>query len=126
MSAVDSSEHPLQELRALASELDVPLCSEACASELDIRDPISHCRSRFRIPHSPSSSHSSSSSAASDSTGSADPSDSSGHPWLYFSGNSLGLQPRSTARFINEELEVGICFQLVFPLQFSVACAAAC
>ena len=33
------------------------------------------------------------------------PKDSNGYDWLYFTGNSLGLQPKSTKDYINQELE---------------------
>lgn len=33
------------------------------------------------------------------------PKDKNGNDWLYFTGNSLGLQPKSTKKYINQELE---------------------
>jgi len=33
------------------------------------------------------------------------PKDKNGNNWLYFTGNSLGLQPKSTKDYINQELE---------------------
>lgn len=33
------------------------------------------------------------------------PKDKDGNNWLYFTGNSLGLQPKSTQQYINQELE---------------------
>ncbi|MCL7754722.1 kynureninase [Polaribacter sp. Z022] len=33
------------------------------------------------------------------------PKDKNGNDWLYFTGNSLGLQPKSTKEYINQELE---------------------
>ncbi|WP_347924586.1 kynureninase [Pontimicrobium sp. SW4] len=33
------------------------------------------------------------------------PKDKEGNNWLYFTGNSLGLQPKSTKKYINQELE---------------------
>ncbi|GAB1307531.1 kynureninase [Urechidicola sp. KH5] len=33
------------------------------------------------------------------------PTDQSGKPWLYFCGNSLGLQPKTTADYLNQELK---------------------
>jgi kynureninase len=33
------------------------------------------------------------------------PKDKQGNEWLYFTGNSLGLQPKSTKKYINQELE---------------------
>jgi kynureninase len=33
------------------------------------------------------------------------PKDKKGGEWLYFTGNSLGLQPKSTKKYIDQELE---------------------
>ncbi len=48
----------------------------------DKEDKLSHLRNRFHIPQ-----------------------DKDGKDWLYFTGNSLGLQPKSTKEYINQELE---------------------
>ena len=52
------------------------------AKELDQNDKLSHYRSQFHIPK-----------------------DKDGNDWLYFTGNSLGLQPKNTKKYINQELE---------------------
>lgn len=52
------------------------------AKELDKNDNLSELRNRFHIPK-----------------------DKNGKEWLYFTGNSLGLQPKSTKEYINQELE---------------------
>mmetsp|Transcript_36857 Transcript_36857/g.92381 ORF Transcript_36857/g.92381 Transcript_36857/m.92381 type:complete len:480 (+) Transcript_36857:98-1537(+) len=105
----EETDHPLQELKAIASEAGRELTSKALAAELDSRDPLAHCRSRFRIPHASSSSSSAStlgSTASSSNTSSTSDVSSGACPWLYFCGNSLGLQPRATPGLINEELEI--------------------
>ncbi|MGB1211142.1 MAG: kynureninase, partial [Lacinutrix venerupis] len=52
------------------------------AKQLDKKDKISHYRNQFHIPK-----------------------DKDGNDWLYFTGNSLGLQPKATKEYINQELE---------------------
>src|SRR6056297_2958604 len=52
------------------------------ARELDQNDPIRHLRESFFIPKTPS-----------------------GDDRIYLCGNSLGLQPKRTAEFIQQELE---------------------
>jgi kynureninase len=54
----------------------------AFAKQQDAADPLSHVRNQFHIPK-----------------------DKNGNEWLYFTGNSLGLQPKSTKEYINQELE---------------------
>lgn len=56
--------------------------SEAFAVEADALDPLRHYRSRFYIPRH-----------------------SDGNDAIYLCGNSLGLQPKTTERYIFEELE---------------------
>ncbi|MGK7390585.1 MAG: kynureninase [Candidatus Cyclobacteriaceae bacterium M2_1C_046] len=56
--------------------------SQKFAEELDHQDPLKHFRDRFLIPHKDSK------------------------PLIYFTGNSLGLQPKSAKRFIEKELKV--------------------
>jgi len=56
--------------------------SLAYAKQQDKEDKISYLRNRFHIPK-----------------------DKNGNDWLYFTGNSLGLQPKSTKEYINQELE---------------------
>ena len=54
----------------------------AFAKQQDKEDSLSHLRNRFFIPK-----------------------DKNGNEWIYFTGNSLGLQPKSTKEYINQELE---------------------
>ncbi len=54
----------------------------AHALQLDKEDPLSEIRQKFHIPK-----------------------DSSGNEWLYFTGNSLGLQPKQTQHYIQQELD---------------------
>src|SRR5688572_29314709 len=51
------------------------------ARKMDRLDPLKSFRSKFHIPNV------------------------NGKPCLYFAGNSLGLQPRATQKFLNEELK---------------------
>ena len=52
------------------------------AKQLDQEDPISYLRNEFHIPR-----------------------DKKGKEWLYFTGNSLGLQPKITSKYIEQELD---------------------
>jgi len=52
------------------------------AKEQDKNDSLSHYRNQFHIPK-----------------------DKQGNDWLYFTGNSLGLQPKSTQKYIQQELD---------------------
>ena len=52
------------------------------AKAQDQNDPLAHYRDKFHIPKT-----------------------SEGNEWLYFTGNSLGLQPKQTKNHINQELE---------------------
>ncbi|WP_298765193.1 kynureninase [uncultured Polaribacter sp.] len=54
----------------------------AFAQKLDKEDKLAYLREKFHIPK-----------------------DKEGKDWLYFTGNSLGLQPKSTKEYINQELE---------------------
>ena len=56
--------------------------SLAFAKQQDKEDKLASLRNRFHIPK-----------------------DKNGNDWLYFTGNSLGLQPKSTKEYINQELE---------------------
>ena len=56
--------------------------SLAYATQQDSEDSLSHLRNLFHIPR-----------------------DKNGNDSLYFTGNSLGLQPKSTKEYINQELE---------------------
>ena len=52
------------------------------AKQLDREDPIFYLRKEFHIP-----------------------TDKDGNEWLYFTGNSLGLQPKITKKYIKQELD---------------------
>ncbi|MGG6230386.1 kynureninase [Tenacibaculum sp. SDUM215027] len=52
------------------------------AQQLDKEDKLAHVRDRFHIPK-----------------------DKDGNDWLYFTGNSLGLQPKQTQQYIQQELD---------------------
>ncbi|CAM1360400.1 Kynureninase [Tenacibaculum sediminilitoris] len=52
------------------------------AQQLDKEDNLSHLRAQFHIPK-----------------------DTKGNDWLYFTGNSLGLQPKQTQQYIQQELD---------------------
>ncbi len=52
------------------------------ARQLDQEDSLSHIRDKFHIPK-----------------------DDQGNDWLYFTGNSLGLQPKATQKYIQQELD---------------------
>ncbi len=52
------------------------------AKELDTKDPLKAYQDQFHIPK-----------------------DKDGNNWLYFTGNSLGLQPKATQEYINQELK---------------------
>ncbi|WP_299159753.1 kynureninase [uncultured Tenacibaculum sp.] len=52
------------------------------AQEQDKKDKLAYLRDQFHIPK-----------------------DKSGNDWLYFTGNSLGLQPKSTQKYIQQELD---------------------
>jgi kynureninase len=56
--------------------------SRICAIELDKNDKLSDFRNQFHLPL-----------------------DKDGKPLIYFCGNSLGLQPKTTAQYIRQELE---------------------
>lgn len=56
--------------------------SLAYAKQLDKEDSLAYLRNQFHIPKAKN-----------------------GKDWLYFTGNSLGLQPKSTKQYINQELE---------------------
>jgi len=52
------------------------------AKEQDVKDPLFGVRDQFHIPK-----------------------DKNGNDWLYFTGNSLGLQPKATQKYIQQELD---------------------
>ena len=56
--------------------------SLAYAQEQDQQDELAHLRNQFHIPK-----------------------DKNGNDWLYFTGNSLGLQPKNTQKYIQQELD---------------------
>lgn len=56
--------------------------SKAFASTLDATDPLAHFRERFYMPRQPN-----------------------GEEVIYFTGNSLGLQPKTTREYVDQELK---------------------
>ena len=62
--------------------LETKPCNIKSANELDKNDPLSHFRERFHFPKF-----------------------NSNKPYIYFSGNSLGLQPDTAEQYVKEELE---------------------
>lgn len=54
----------------------------AYAQQQDSQDKLAHLRDQFHIPK-----------------------DKNGNDWLYFTGNSLGLQPKNTQKYIQQELD---------------------
>lgn len=58
------------------------LPNESFANELDMADPLRAYRDRFHIPTAPN-----------------------GEPVIYLCGNSLGLQPKSTRKYLEQELD---------------------
>ena len=68
-------------LRAIVFYLMTYQNSLDFAKQLDQEDPISYLRNEFHIPR-----------------------DKKGKEWLYFTGNSLGLQPKITSKYIEQEL----------------------
>ena len=69
-------------LRAIVFYLMTYQNSLDYAKQLDQEDPISYLRNEFHIPR-----------------------DKQGKEWLYFTGNSLGLQPKITSKYIEQELD---------------------
>src|SRR4051812_885279 len=55
--------------------------SSSFADEMDLTDPLKHFRDKFHIPPSKNE-----------------------EPAIYLTGNSLGLQPKSTRAYIEQEL----------------------
>ena len=52
------------------------------AKDQDLKDPLAHYRAKFHIPKNQN-----------------------GEEWLYFTGNSIGLQPKETKNYIQQELD---------------------
>ena len=69
-------------LRAIVFYLMTYQNSLDYAKQLDQEDPISYLRNEFHMPR-----------------------DKHGKEWLYFTGNSLGLQPKTTSKYIKQELD---------------------
>ncbi len=69
-------------LRAIVFYLMTYQNSLDYAKQLDREDPLSYLRKEFHIPK-----------------------DKHGKEWLYFTGNSLGLQPKITEKYLRQELE---------------------
>jgi kynureninase len=76
--------HKLDEI---VKSLNVEATDKRIATELDAKDALGHLRENFHIPKKDMFNYS--------------PSDSE---CIYFCGNSLGLQPKSTKTYIEEEL----------------------
>ena len=72
---------PMDALRVLAARLGLAVNSLEFSVVLDEKDPLNQLRSEFLFPVQ------------------------NGKPVVYFVGNSLGLQPRGCAQFIQSELE---------------------
>ena len=65
------------------TSVDKPIIMDVgFAKKLDQADPLCHFKDRFHLPKTES-----------------------GEPFIYFCGNSLGLQPDTATKFINEELD---------------------
>src|SRR5690348_10162586 len=86
MNSLDAStSHPHQELQRIAKDLGFQdLNNPAFAKELDKQDTLSSFRDRFLFPKS----------------------ETTHQDFLYFTGNSLGLQPKTTRKYIEQELNV--------------------
>jgi len=82
-------QNPNLSLKALSQATGKDLYSREFAEELDQNDVLREFRDRFHIPKADLQLHS------------KDPKDS-----IYFVGNSLGLQPKSARKYIEEELTV--------------------
>ncbi|CAL8308200.1 unnamed protein product [Merluccius merluccius] len=84
---------PREALEQLAAALGCSPTSADLAAELDRRDDLAHLRQRFLLP----------------TVADLPPSDLSlvdgSQDCIYFVGNSLGLQPKSTKKYLEEELE---------------------
>jgi len=72
------------------------------ALEQDQKDPLAHFRGRFHFPETKT-----------------------GKPFIYFCGNSLGLQPDTADQYIKEELDawkkLGVEFQDIWPIFYNLA-----
>eukprot|EP01119_Soliformovum_irregulare_P000861 TRINITY_DN10630_c0_g1_i1.p1 TRINITY_DN10630_c0_g1~~TRINITY_DN10630_c0_g1_i1.p1 ORF type:complete len:447 (-),score=135.27 TRINITY_DN10630_c0_g1_i1:16-1356(-) len=83
----------MEELRSVSQSLGISLDDPKFASEMDSRDPLKEFRGKFHIPKAITIAHDA-----------PDASVVEGSDCLYFTGNSLGLQPKSTRKYIEEEL----------------------
>ncbi len=77
----------VETLESAAASVNAPLFSPECAGELDRVDPLAAMRAQFHVPTFLP--------AASGATR---------REQLYFTGNSLGLQPKATRALVDEEL----------------------
>ena len=87
---------PRQTLKELASSKGFKLNDPKFSEELDREDELREFRDRFHFPIV----------------------EGTDKEFLYFTGNSLGLQPKSTKSYIEEELEVWrmVTFNLIYHL----------
>jgi len=86
--------NPFQKLRDLSAEFSMDISEEGFAEEMDRRDPLSHFRDKFLIPKAESFLRESRKDLSVQSS-----------DCIYLCGNSLGLQPRTTRKYIEEELQ---------------------
>lgn len=103
-------------LQKISSKLNLKSTdSEALADYLDQNDPFKETRNDFEIPrrcdvvnksHDPSKSIQESTQSASNDKSKLMSEQDMTKPCLYFCGNSLGLMPKITKKFLNEELDV--------------------
>jgi kynureninase len=84
-----SNVSPYDVLSQLAKDKQLDLMDQQLSTELDERDELKEFRDRFYFPI-------------------VEDADSKmvGQEYLYFTGNSLGLQPKTTKKYIEEELDV--------------------
>eukprot|EP01117_Protostelium_nocturnum_P020343 TRINITY_DN9100_c0_g1_i1.p1 TRINITY_DN9100_c0_g1~~TRINITY_DN9100_c0_g1_i1.p1 ORF type:complete len:446 (+),score=152.04 TRINITY_DN9100_c0_g1_i1:90-1427(+) len=80
--------NPLTELESISKENGLEFSSEEFAKKLDERDSLSSFREEFLIPKKDLKAHSTEKDA------------------IYLVGNSLGLQPKATRKYVEEELLV--------------------
>ncbi|XP_064182730.1 kynureninase [Anguilla rostrata] len=87
------SDSPHEVLQRVAAELGCTPTSRNVALYLDKRDPLQHLRTQFLVPR----------------VGDLPPTDltlvEGTEDCIYFVGNSLGLQPKSARKYIDEELD---------------------
>ena len=75
-------------VQEMASDLGLDVTSEAFAAAMDERDELAGLRAKFLFPPAPQTC-----------------TDTTRKETLYLCGNSLGLQPKDTRKYVNEELD---------------------